>query len=307
MSWMPDQDPVLGDPRSCAALDLVVVARSHDLGGFQVRRALPTAKRRLVGPFVFLDQMGPSVLAADTGVDVRPHPHIGLSTLTYLFDGAIMHRDSLGVVQEIKPAEVNWMTAGRGIVHSERTPEALRPAGPKLHGLQAWVALPQSAEETDPFFTHVPAADFPVLSAEGKMIRLVTGSMWGMKGALETFSPAIFADVALEAGASVPMDATVEERAIYVVEGEIEIAGESFEAGKLLVFRAGDRITVTARAAARFAILGGDALEGPRYVWWNFVSSRKERIEEARAQWAAGRFAMVPGEREFIPLPEAWG
>jgi redox-sensitive bicupin YhaK (pirin superfamily) len=307
MSWHPADDPVLGDKRSCDALELVVVARSHDLGGFEVRRALPTAKRRLVGPFVFLDQMGPSVLASGAGVDVRPHPHIGLSTLTYLFEGAIMHRDSLGVVQEIVPSEVNWMTAGRGIVHSERTPVEQRPAGPKLHGLQAWVALPVEAEETEPTFAHVPAADFPVVEDRGVRIRLVTGEMWGATGALKTFSPAIFADVALANGTSVPLDPTYEERAIYVVEGVIDVAGERFAAGQLLVFRTGDRITVTAVGPARIAVLGGDALEGPRYVWWNFVSSRKERIEDAKAQWADGRFTMVPGEHEFIPLPGAGG
>jgi len=305
MSWHPADDPVLGDPRSCDALELVVVAKSHDLGGFDVRRALPTVKRRMVGPFVFLDQMGPSVLAAGTGVDVRPHPHIGLSTLTYLFDGAIMHRDSLGMVQEVRPAEVNWMTAGSGIVHSERSPAELRPAGPKLHGLQAWVALPALAEEIDPSFAHIAAADFPVIEDRAVTARLVTGEAFGSRGPLATHSPAIFADVALAPGASVPMDAAYEERAIYVAEGEIDIAGDRFTAGQLLVFRAGDRITVSGATQARFAILGGDALEGPRYVWWNFVSSRKERIEEAKAQWASGRFTMVPGEHEFIPLPAA--
>lgn len=303
MSWHAATDPEFGNRPSCDALELVVVARSHDLGGFHVRRALPTAKRRLVGPFVFLDHMGPSVLASGQGVDVRPHPHIGLSTLTYLFDGAIMHRDSLGVVQEIKPAEVNWMTAGRGIVHSERTPTETRAAGPKLHGMQAWVALPALAEEIDPTFTHIGAADFPVIEAGGARARLVTGAMWGASGPLATHSPALFADVALVPGARVPLDPSVEERAIYVVSGTIEIAGDTFEEGQLLVFKAGDAISVTAVTAARFAYLGGDALEGPRYVWWNFVSSRRERIEQAKEQWAAGRFDLVPGEHEFIPLP----
>jgi redox-sensitive bicupin YhaK (pirin superfamily) len=308
MSWQPADDPILGDKRSCDALELVVVARSHDLGGFNVRRALPTAKRRLVGPFVFLDQMGPSVLASGTGVDVRPHPHIGLSTLTYLFEGAIMHRDSLGVVQEIKPAEVNWMTAGRGIVHSERTPAEARAAGPKLHGLQAWVALPASSEETDPGFAHIGAADFPVVEDAGARVRLVAGEMLGAKGQLATHSPAIFADVDLAAGASVPLDATYEERAVYVVSGAVDVAGDVFEAGQLLVFRVGDRMTLkAANGPARLCVLGGDALEGPRYIWWNFVSSRRERIEEAKAQWTAGRFTMVPGEHEHIPLPERWG
>jgi redox-sensitive bicupin YhaK (pirin superfamily) len=291
MSWQPADDPILGDRRSCDALELVVVARSHDLGGFNVRRALPTAKRRLVGPFVFLDQMGPSVLASGTGVDVRPHPHIGLSTLTYLFEGAIMHRDSLGVVQEIRPAEVNWMTAGRGIVHSERTPAEARAGGPRLHGLQAWVA-----------------ADFPVVEDGGARVRLVAGEMLGAKGQLATHSPAIFADVDLSQGASVPLDGTYEERAVYVVSGAVDVAGDVFEAGQLLVFRAGDHITLkAANGPARLCVLGGDALEGPRYIWWNFVSSRRERIEEAKAQWTSGRFTMVPGEHEHIPLPEKWG
>lgn len=304
MSSLISDDPPLGDARACAALDLVVVARTHDLGGFTVRRALPTAKRRLVGPFIFLDQMGPSQLAPGTGIDVRPHPHIGLSTLTYLFEGEVMHRDSLGVVQEIKPAEVNWMTAGRGVVHSERTPETVRAVGPRLSGLQAWVALPLHAEETEPGFTHIDAANFPVIADRGARVRLVTGDMLGARGGLATHSPAIFADVELSPGASVPLDATYEERAVYVVSGTIDIAGDVFNEGQLLVFRAGDRITVKAATAARIAILGGDALEGPRYIWWNFVASRKERLEEAKAQWATGRFTMVPGEHEFIPLPE---
>jgi redox-sensitive bicupin YhaK (pirin superfamily) len=307
MSSLVPEDPPLGDARACTALDLIVVARTHDLGGFTVRRALPTAKRRLVGPFIFLDQMGPSRLSPGNGVDVRPHPHIGLSTLTYLFDGEIMHRDSLGVVQAIKPAEVNWMTAGRGIVHSERTPQDIRAAGPRLSGLQAWVALPVQAEETEPGFIHIDAADFPLVADRGARVRLVAGDMLGARGGLATHSPAIFADVELSAGASVPLDATYEERAVYIVSGAVDIAGDVFDEGRLLVFRAGDRITVKAAPAARIAILGGDALEGPRYIWWNFVSSSRGRIEEAKAQWASGRFTMVPGEREFIPLPEKWG
>lgn len=303
MSWLPAQDPAYGDKRSCDALELVVVARTHDIGGLEVRRALPTAKRRLVGPFVFLDQMGPSVLAAGRGVDVRPHPHIGLSTLTYLFDGRMMHRDSLGSVIEIRPAEVNWMTAGRGIVHSERTPAELRPAGSNLHGLQCWVAMPAASEEIEPGFEHLDAGTFPVIEGEGKSVRLVAGAAFGKRAPLATLSPAIFADVQLDASATIPLDATYEERAIYIASGRLDIAGEAFDAGQLLVFRAGDAITVKALDAARFAVIGGDALEGPRFIWWNFVSSRKERIEEAKAQWAAGRFTMVPGEHEFIPLP----
>jgi redox-sensitive bicupin YhaK (pirin superfamily) len=248
--------------------------------------------------------MGPAEFRAGQGIDVRPHPHIGLATVTYLFAGEIMHRDSLGSVAPIRPGAVNWMSAGRGIAHSERTAPDHRVAGEPLHGLQCWVALPARQEEGDPGFTHYDAAELPVESAEGKTVRLVTGRFMGLTSPVVTGWDTLMADVTLAAGASLPLDAEAEERAVYVVSGEIEIAGDRFEGGKLLVFKPGDRITARAASPARIAVVGGAAMDGPRHIWWNFVSSRKERIEQAKADWKAGRFEAVPGESEFIPLPD---
>ncbi len=304
MSFFPAEDPKLGDPQSCDAIDLVIVPRTADLGDFTVRRALPSSRRRMVGPFTFLDHMGPTEFKAGHGVDVRPHPHIGLATVTYLFKGEIVHKDSLGSDVPIRPGDVNWMTAGRGITHSERTAPDHRQGGEPLHGLQCWVALPARDEETDPLFAHYGQQDLPLVTGEGKSARIVAGKMFGVSSPVKTLHDTFFADLSLEAGTSVPLDADYEERAIYVVSGEIEIAGEHFGEGKLLVFKPGDRITVRALQPARFAMLGGAPMDGPRYIWWNFVSSRKERIEDAKADWRAGRFAGVPGDSEFIPLPE---
>jgi redox-sensitive bicupin YhaK (pirin superfamily) len=235
---------------------------------------------------------------------VRPHPHIGLATVTYLFDGEIMHRDSLGTVMAIRPGELNWMTAGRGIAHSERTPPELRTAGAKLFGIQSWVALSHQDEENAPDFTHYDAENLPVLAGEGKTVRIIAGSLLGKTSPVNTSSAMFYADAALAAGASVPLDADYDERAIYTVEGEIEIAGDTFRPGALLVFRPGDRITIRAKSAARFMMLGGEPMDGPRYIWWNFVSSRKDRIDQAKADWKQARFDSVPGDSEFIPLPE---
>ena len=304
MSFFPAEDPKLGDPQSCDALDLVIVPRTADLGDFTVRRALPSSRRRMVGPFTFLDHMGPTEFKAGHGVDVRPHPHIGLATVTYLFKGEIVHKDSLGSDVPIRPGDVNWMTAGRGITHSERTAPDHRQGGEPLHGLQCWVALPVRDEETDPLFAHYGQQDLPLVTGEGKSARVVAGKMFGVSSPVKTLHDTFFADLSLEAGTSVPLDADYEERAIYVVSGEIEIAGERFGEGKLLVFKPGDRITMRASQPARFAMLGGAPMDGPRYIWWNFVSSRKERIEDAKADWKAGRFEGVPGDTEFIPLPE---
>jgi redox-sensitive bicupin YhaK (pirin superfamily) len=305
MSWMPDQDPVLGDKRSCGALELVIVPRARDLGGFEVRRALPHSKRQMVGPFIFFDQMGPVQFVAGQGIDVRPHPHIGLATVTYLFDGRITHRDSEGNTVEIVPGEMNLMTAGRGIAHSERSPAAARQGGEPMFGIQSWIALPAASEETDPVFTHFDAASLPAVEDRGMQARVIAGSAFGRTSPVPMLSEWFYAEVMLEAGARVPLDPDHEERAVYLAEGEIEIAGEKFAAPRLLVFRPGDCITVTAVGRARLMLLGGDALEGPRYIWWNFVSSRRERIEEAKEEWKTGRFRSVPGETEFIPLPEA--
>jgi redox-sensitive bicupin YhaK (pirin superfamily) len=305
MSWLPSNDPTLGDPKSCDALELVIVPRTRDLGdGFAVRRALPHGRRQMVGPFIFFDHFGPVQFVSGKGMDVRPHPHIGLATVTYLFDGSIMHRDSEGNIQEIQPGAMNLMTAGRGIAHSERTPDAQRTSGQMMLGLQSWIALPHNKEEIAPSFQHYGAASLPTVQDKGFRTRIIAGRSFGATSPVEMVSPWFYVEVALEAGMSVPLDADHEERAIYIVDGEIEIAGERYEAPQLLVFRPGDRITVRATKPARMMFLGGDALEGPRHIWWNFVSSSKERIEQAKDDWKTGRFAPVPNEHEFIPLPE---
>jgi len=304
MSFFPAQDPAPGDALRCDAIAHVIVPRGTDLGGFQVRRALPSAQRRMVGPFIFLDHMGPAEFRAGQGVDVRPHPHIGLATVTYLYAGEIVHRDSLGTLVPIRAHEVNWMTAGRGIVHSERTGRERRLKGDLVHGLQCWVALPVAEEEGAPAFAHHDADELPVVRGEGKAVRIVAGALYGMRSPIATLWDTVFADVELEAGATLPLDADYEERAIYLVDGEIDIAGDRFTRGRLLVFRPGDRIAIRASTAARLVIVGGAAMDGPRHIWWNFVSSRKDRIEQAKAEWKAGRFSSVPGETEFIPLPE---
>ena len=304
MSFFPGKDPVPGDAHGCDAIERVIVPRTSDLGGFFVRRALPSAQRRMVGPFIFLDHMGPAEFRAGQGIDVRPHPHIGLATVTYLFAGEIMHRDSPGSVAAITPGAVNWMSAGRGIAHSERTAPKHRVAGEALHGLQCWVALPAAAEEGAPAFVHHGAEELPVETGEGKTVRVVAGKFLGAASPVVTGWDTLLADVTLAAGASLPLDPDSEERAIYLISGDIEVAGDRFEAGRLLVFRPGDRITVTALTPARLAVVGGAAMDGPRHIWWNFVSSRRERIEQAKADWKAGRFDAVPGETEFIPLPD---
>jgi len=305
MSWQPCPDPTPGDRASCDAIETVIVPRARDLGGFEVRRALPSAQRQMIGPFIFFDQMGPAEFLLGSGIDVRPHPHIGLSTVTYLFDGEIMHRDSLGTVLPIRPGELNWMTAGRGIAHSERTPPELRQvAGSKLFGIQSWVALSAGDEETTPDFVHYDAQEMPVLSGDGKNVRVIAGSILGGTSPVKTSSPMFYADVALAAGASVPLDPDYDERAIYTVSGEVDVAGDRFGPGNLLVFRPGDRITIRANGDARFMMLGGEPMDGPRFIWWNFVSSRKDRIEQAKVDWRLARFDSVPGDAEFIPLPE---
>ena len=269
-----------------------------------MRRVLPAAERRSVGPFVFFDQLGPAELAPGSGIDVRPHPHIGLATVTYLFDGTIVHRDSLGSVQSIEPGAVNWMTAGRGIVHSERSDNELRKQRQKLYGIQIWVALPKQHEEPDPDFTHYAAALLPELEGEGKTVRVIAGSLFGKTSPVKTFSKLFYGDAVCRPGASLVLENEYEERGIYLLEGSVEIAGQTFQPGRLLIFYASDKVTVKARTAARLLLFGGELLDGPRHVWWNFVSSSLERIEQAKADWKAGRFAPVPGDSEFIPLPE---
>jgi len=305
MSFFPAKDPALGDVRAADAIDLVVVPRSVDVGHFAVRRALPHVNRRMVGPFIFFDHFGPAEFRAGQGIDVRPHPHIGLATVTFLFDGEIIHRDSLGTDAAIRPGEVNWMSAGRGIVHSERTAPDHRRDGEPIHGLQCWVALPAAQEESAPAFFHHDSAALPLVSEEGKTVRVVAGSIYGAQSPVATASQTLFADVTLAAGASLPVDADTEERAVYLISGEVDIAGDRFIAGRLLVFRPGDRITVMAVSDAHLVLLGGATMDGPRHIWWNFVSSRKERIEQAKADWKLARFDTVPGDdKEFIPLPD---
>ena len=290
-----------------SVLETIVVPRASDIGNFEVRRALPSMQKRTVGPFVFLDQMGPAVLAAGLGIDVRPHPHIGLATVTYLYDGSIMHRDGLGSIQLIEPGAVNWMTAGRGIVHSERsTPEA-RGIDQRMAGLQMWVALPRDKEEMDPGFVHYGLDAQPVVEGEGVWARVVAGSLFGQTSRVQTQSPLFYGDIKLEAGASVVLSAEHVERAAYLVQGTVQVEGLAHEPGRLLAFVPGRPVTLTAvNGPARFAVIGGEPLDGPRFVWWNFVSSRKERIEQAKQDWQRNRFdQVVPGDTvDFIPLPD---
>lgn len=290
-----------------SAVDTVIIPPVRDLGdGFRVRRALPAARRQMVGPFIFFDEMGPAVLAPGQGLDVRPHPHIGLATVTYLFSGEILHRDSLGSVQPIQPGAVNWMIAGRGIVHSERTPAERRQHGDELRGLQVWVALPRAAEEVTPSFAHVPAAELPTFDAAGVSGRVIAGTVHGVTAPRAVPTELFYADVTLAAGAAMPVEALYEERGFYVVDGAVRVEpeGDVYPSGRLVILRPG--ATVTLRAApgtARVMLLGGEPLPEPRHIWWNFVSSSPERIDEAKADWRDGRFPTVPGETEFIPLP----
>ena len=292
------------DPASSAVI-AEILPKPRDLGdNVMVRRALPAVEKRMVGPFVFWDEFGPARFDIGKGMDVRPHPHINLATITYLFDGEIFHRDTLGSAQAIKPGDVNWMNAGKGIAHSERTRAELRATGSPIAGIQSWIALPQAHEESDPFFVHYDEKALPLIEEGGKRVRVIAGSLFGEVSPVKTFSDLFYADARLDPGASLPVDADHEERGVYLVSGEIDIAGDVFAPGRLLVFRPGDPITVKARTPARFMLLGGANL-GPRHMWWNFVSSRKERIEEAKQDWQSGKFGKVPGdEAEFIPLPE---
>lgn len=310
MSWNPCADPDIPTGDQVDSIDTVIVPRARDLGGFEVRRALPAPRRQMVGPFIFFDQMGPAEFLTGQGIDVRPHPHIGLSTVTYLYKGKMHHRDSLGTDQWIEPGAVNWMTAGHGITHSERTDGELRAAPHDLFGIQTWVALPAGAEDRAPAFEHVAAHDLPELDAEGIRLRLILGNAYGERAPVKTPTEMFYADAQLAPGARMPLPDDHEDRGLYVVQGAVEIAGQTFDAGRMVIFRPGDRISVTAGGqGARIMLLGGETLEGPRYIWWNFVASSKERIQEAKeawrqGDWQNGRFQLPPGDdREFIPLP----
>jgi len=285
-----------------SVIDLMIETRARDLGDFTVRRALPDRRRQRVGPFIFFDHMGPAEFEPGTGVNVRAHPHIGLATITYLFEGEMLHRDSLGYVQPIRPGAVNWMTAGRGIVHSEKVTEEVLASGQRLHGLQTWVALPAGAEEVEPSFEHYPAEDIPAVSVDGVQIYVVLGSAFGVSSPVSTRSETLYAEAVLEPGQSVAIP-EAEELAVYVVEGSVAINREIVEAGVLAVLHDGARGTVTAESAARVMFAGGDTLEGERFIWWNFVSSSRERIEQAKKDWREQSFDSVPGETDFVPLP----
>ena len=276
----------------------------RDLGGFSVRRVLPALARKTVGPFIFFDHFGPTDLAPGHGVDVRPHPHIGLATVTYLFDGALMHRDSLGSVQRIKPGDVNWMTAGRGIVHSERSAPEDRATGIRMHGLQTWVALPLALEDTVPSFTHVPGATLPRIDADGARIVVVAGHAFGRDAPTPTTSDTLYAAVELDAGATLELPAEHEERAIYVAAGTVELDGLVVAEAQMAVLAGDEPVRITAPGGAMAMLVGGAKLDGDRIIWWNFVASSRERIELAKEKWRAQQFGHVAGDSEFIPLPE---
>ena len=304
MSFFPGNDPQPGDAFACDAIETLIIPNARDIDGFSVRRALPTARRRLVGPFIFFDRMGPAILRAGQALDVRPHPHIGLSTVTYLFDGRIRHRDSLGTEMVIEPGEVNLMTAGRGIVHSERSPEELRGGPLSISGLQTWLALPDDREEIAPAFENTARADLPVIDAEGITGRVVIGALHGFVSPVVTASRTLYADLTLAPGARLQIPAEAEERAIYVLEGDVAIAGDRFPSDRLIAFKPEAEIVVSSERGAHLMLFGGDSLGSKRYIWWNFVSSSKERIEQAKEEWRTGRFDIVPGdEEEFVPLP----
>ena len=311
MSWNPALDAGIPTGDAVDAIETVIVPRARDIDGFEVRRALPAPKRQMVGPFIFFDQMGPAEFLTGQGIDVRPHPHIGLATVTYLYKGRMHHRDSLGVDQWIEPGAVNLMTAGHGITHSERTDGEMRKGPFEMFGLQTWIALPEGAEDGAARFEHAGKAELPVLDGKGKQVRLILGSAWGARAPLKTASEMFYADAVLEPGSAIPLPAEHEDRGAYVVSGSVEVAGQRFDAGRMMIFRPGDRVSIKAGPeGARLMLLGGETLEGPRYIWWNFVASSKERIEAAKqawreGDWEHGRFQLPPQDNgEFIPLPE---
>ncbi len=285
-------------------IELRIESRVREIEpGFTVGRVLPAAERRSVGPFLFLDQMGPRSFPAGGGADIRPHPHIGLATVTYLYEGAAWHRDSLGSDQVIRPGAVNWMSAGSGIAHSERTPPEVRAAGGRMHGLQLWVGLPKSAEESEPWFRHYPAESFPDLKEDGVALRVLAGEAYGVKAKVTLPSPALQVDATMPAGSRLRLPGGYSERSVYVVKGRVSLGSEQFPAGTMAVFRPGGAPVLVAEETSRVMVLGGEPLDGPRFMFWNFVHSSKERIVDAANAWKEGRFAKVKGdEQEFVPL-----
>ena len=301
------QPPVLADcvDGDSSSIELVIDGRQRDIGGFGVRRVLPFIRRRLVGPFVFFDHMGPAEFAPGTGLDVRPHPHIALATVTFLFEGSIMHRDSVGSVQEIRPGDVNWMIAGSGIVHSERTPDAPRRDGSRVHGIQSWVALPMVDEEMAPGFEHHDASALPKIRRDGAELDVIAGTAYGKESPVGVRSPTLYVHAKLDAGARLPVDGDHHERAVYVVEGSIGCDEKPIAEGTMIVLRPGADVTIASQRGARVMIVGGARLEGERHLFWNFVSSSRDRLEKAKDDWKHQRFPKVPGDdAEFIPLPE---
>ncbi|MEO1195051.1 MAG: pirin family protein [Pseudomonadota bacterium] len=311
MSWNPALDPDCPTGDAIDAIETVIVPRARDLGAFEVRRALPAPKRQMVGPFIFFDQMGPAEFLPTRGMDVRPHPHIGLATISYLYRGRMHHRDSLGTDAWIEPGAVNWMVAGQGITHSERTDDATQAEPMPFFGIQTWVALPKDHEDRAARFEHAPKDALPLMEGEGKEVRLILGTAYGETAPVKTPSEMFYADAVLQAGAKLPLPDNHEDRGVYVVDGAVDVAGVTYGAGQMLVFRPGDQVSITAGGqGARVMLLGGETLEGPRYIWWNFVASSKEHIEEAKEAWRAEswadnpRFQLPPGDDgEFIPLP----
>ena len=304
MSFAPCPDPVPGDTKACDAVEMVIIPRAKDIGGMEVARVLPSTQGCMVGPFIFFDRMGPVRFNAHQAEDVRPHPHIGLATVTYLFEGSMIHRDSLGTERVIEPGAVNLMTAGRGIVHSERHDATVKARGGALFGIQSWIALPKSHEEGEPAFLHKGTQDLPEVSDGQVKARVILGSAFGVTSPAALASPATYAEAVLQAGASLPIDPTHEDRALFTLDGDVEVDGVVFPAGQMLVIRRGVATRARAVTPARLMLLGGEPLEGPRYIWWNFVSSDLDRIESAREAWRTGRFDRIPMDHaEFIPAP----
>jgi len=302
---LPTLEPAT-EPGGSSGIALVIDPRPRDLGGFMVRRVLPAAGNRMIGPFIFLDHMGPALMEQGAGLDVRPHPHIALATVTYLFDGEIVHRDSLGNQRPIRPGDVNWMLAGSGIAHSERSSPEQRARGVRLHGVQSWVALPTAHEEDAPGFVHHPAATLPRIRRDGAELTVIAGTAYGAESPVGVLSPTLYVDALLDSGARLEVDGTHPQRAVLVAEGWIQIGARRLGEGVMAVLRPGADVVLTADGPARVMLVGGAALEGERHIWWNFVSSSKERIERAKDDWKAGRFARGAGdEKEFIPLPES--
>ena len=299
MSYQAALEPTCTSPPG--AVELVIEAKAKDLGGFSVRRVLPSPERRMVGPFIFFDHMGPAEFPPGQGIQVRPHPHIGIATVTYLFEGEIMHRDSLGFVQPIQTGAVNLMTAGRGIVHSERAGSDLETTS-RLHGIQSWMALPEDQQEIDPDFAHYPANDLPELEQDGLLVRVIIGEAYGVRSPVKSYSSMLYLECRANKGSTLTLPETNDEQAVYVVSGEIGIDKQRLGNGTMAVVSTGKPTTITAYADSRVMVVGG-APVGPRHIWWNFVSSSRERIEQAKADWQDSRFAMVPGDDEFIPLP----